>query len=188
MSYQMDKYNTILENLRKNKPKIDHPDSFSDLVMRNINKRQTSKIQGIQISGSSGRWTLFIGFRNVMAAAAIFLVGFFVYQQWEIMSKVSRLEQEVQNQKDASVTMDRPEITRTARLNQLLEQKLITETSLIKKPLERKETVLLQKSVLTHLLQSIDQLEEENRQLKIQLLKQYNNTQKKYKNEKSKTL
>lgn len=188
MSQQIDKYNTILKNLRKNKPKIEHPESFSDQVMRSINKRQTSKMPGIQISGTSGRWTLFIGFRNAMAVAAIFLVGFFVNQQWEILSKVSRLEQEIQYQKEASITFDKLEMTKTARVKQLLEQKLITNTTELKRNLDGKEAVLLQKSMLNYLLQSLDQLEEENRQLKSQLMKQYGDTLKKYINEKSKTL
>lgn len=188
MENQKDTYKTILENLRMKKPTMDNPETFSRQVIQIINDRHKPGKQKLLVSNNFGTWKLFIGFRNAMAVAAVFLVGFFVYQQWEIMSKVSRLEQEIQNQKEASVTIDKLEMTQSDRIKQLFEQKLITNTSGLKKSFKNQETVVLQKSELTYLLESLDHLEKENRQLKDQLIKHSSDSMKKYKNEKFKTL
>jgi hypothetical protein len=188
MENQKDTYKDILANLRTKKPTMDEPEAFSIGVIHRINQLPDQGNQKHPGPGNFGSWKLFIGLRNAMAVAAALLIGFFVYQQWEIMSKVSRLEQEIQNQKEASVTIDRLELTKSERIKQLLEQKLITNTSGLKKSLKNEETVILQKSALTYLLESLNELEKQNRQLKDQLIMQNSDTMKKNKNEKSKTL
>jgi hypothetical protein len=188
MENQKDTYKDILANLRTKKPAMDEPETFSIGVIHRINQQLDHGSPKHSLPDNFGSWKLFIGLRNAMAVAAALLIGFFAYQQWEIMSKVSRLEQEIQNQKEASATGDKLELTKSDRIKQLLEQKLITNASGLKKSLKNEETVILQKSALTYLLESLNQLEKENRQLKDQLIRQNSDMMKKYKNEKSKTL
>ncbi len=176
-------YDKVVETLREVKPSLRKPEEFTDQIMDQLHKHQVSKRKGINISDNSGRWTIFIGFRTAMTAAAVFLIGFFIIQQWEIMSKISRLEENVNSQKQASVSLEQVENLKASYFKYFQEQQVkLKKTDLIPSK-DGKEIITLNRNSLNQLLQLFEQMEAENQLLKAEIIKQFMDTSRKYPNE-----
>jgi hypothetical protein len=183
-----DKYDRIIKQLRDNQPLPENADKLSNDILKKVSLIKQPSDNRAKIIPFSGTWSAFVWARKAMAVAAVFLISFFVYQQWQIMDKVSNLEQEIQFQREATVNATDLESSRTARLKQLMEQKLVTNASGTMQTEDGKETILLQKSMVNYLLQSLNELEMENLQLKERIIKQYGDSAKQLKNKTFKTL
>jgi hypothetical protein len=169
-------YEEVIGTLRNTKPKLENSQGLTDQIISRLSKDQTGERAGITISDNCGKWNIFIGFRKVLAVAAAFLIGFFAFQQWEIVSKVSRLEEEVNNHRNNTISQGQLENLNASRIKNILEQQVKYSKSNLRKADGSKEPVIVDRSSLNRLIQLLEQAEEENRILKSEILKQFTDT------------
>ena len=142
--------------------------------MEQINKPAINRIKKLEITNTHEHWTIFSGVRNVMAVAAILLVGIFIYQQWIISSKVSNLEKTLQQSKTIALAADNVEEEKVNFLKQELFQKLKEEKIKFDQPLNF-DSIKKDRTLMNSLIQAYCQLQAENRQLKNKLRETYSN-------------
>lgn len=165
-------YEELTKIIRDISPKAYNPDKLTDSIMKNLPEQKTFVKKGISISSNIGHWRIFIGFRAIAAIAAVLLIGFFAFQQWEIMSKVSQLESEVNGQRSKSISLEQVESAKASYFKTLLGQPQFKKKD-FGKIKDGKDSVLLDRRSLNQLLQLIEQLEQENRSIKNEIIKQY---------------
>jgi hypothetical protein len=164
-------YESIIQVLREVKPSPHNPGKLTDDIMEQINRPIYKKKIIAGLNENHRQWTIFIGVRNAMAVAAILLVGVFIYQQWIISSKVSKLERVFQ-ESSKIVATENKEKAETGDLEKVLYQKLKEEKININQPLNF-DSVKKDKVLLNSLIQAYYQIQEENRQLKDKLMETY---------------
>jgi len=104
------------------------------------------------------------------AVAAVFLVGYFAFQQWEITAKVSKLEEEVNYRKNNVLSNEKIENISTSYYQSLLERQPGLKQALLAASKEMKVPFEMNGDDINQLVKEIGRLEEENRQLKSALL------------------
>jgi len=168
------RYDKVVDVLREVKPTLREPEDLTDQIMDRLQRHQTLDRRGINISDNAGRWNIFIGFRTVAAIAAIFLIGFFVFQQWELMSKVSSLEMELYKAKVSNFSLKNPENIEKEHFK-LLRQKFKFEKVNLIQSNDYKQIIDNQK--LTELfIRAYFQLQDENQSLKKMIEEKYSNS------------
>jgi len=168
-------YDKVVEVLREVKPTLREPEDLTDQIMDRLQRHQTLDRRGINISDNAGKWNIFIGFRTVAAIAAIFLIGFFVFQQWELMSKVSSLEMELYKAKVSNFSLKNPENIEKEHFKQLLRQEFKAEKVNLIQSNDYKQVIDNQK--LTELfIRAYFQLQDENQSLKKMIEEKYSNS------------
>jgi len=163
-------YESIIQVLKEVKATPQNPGKLTDDIMEQIKKPLDKKKMVAGLFETNGQWTIFIGVRNVMAVAAIFLVGIFIYQQWVISSKVSKLESELQQSN--KVLSENKEKADASYLEQVLFQKLKEEKIKINQPLNI-DSIKKDRNLLNSILQAYFRLQRENQQLKDKLMETY---------------
>jgi hypothetical protein len=151
-------YDQVLDVLKNVKPGLNQPGEFTGYVLEQVAKQRLSKQKGIESKVNSGQWNIFIGFRAAMAVAAVFLVGFFGYQQWDMASKITSLEAEIHNQKTSTLPSKYMEIIPSANY---------AGNSI------GKDSLTVNKKTINQLFKLLEQLKEENRSLKSEIIDQY---------------
>ena len=168
-------YEKVIETMRDVKPTLSQPQELTDQIMDQLYNHQVQRNKGISISSNFGGWSVFIGFRTVASIAAIFLIGFFAYQQWEIMSKVSSLEEELYKTRTVPISLKNPESLENEHFKQLLQQEFKMEEVNLIQSNDYKRIIGNQK--LTELfIRTYFQLQDENQKLKKIILEKYSNS------------
>jgi len=181
ISMKKDKrFDKVVEKLRGIKPTLNKPGDLTELIMNQLTKPQDEKKKGINISSNSGGWSIFIGFRALAALAAVFLFGFFAFQQWEIMSKVSRLEEEVAIRKTGIPKPLELKGPMTSYYKAILDKQVGIDKAALFSPKVNNEPIILDDNTLSRIIQELEQLKEENKQLRAAALNQFVDTLRKY--------
>lgn len=167
-------YESIMQVLRDIKPTPHNSVKLTDHIMEQINKTEVRKARGFKITSNSGQWVIFIGLRNAMTAAAIILIGVFIYQQWIITSKVSNLERELQQSKTMSVANENSENTKVKYLEAGLFQRLKEEAKHIKQPIDL-DSIRKDQNLMNAVIRAYFQLKEENNTLRNKIQETYSN-------------
>jgi hypothetical protein len=154
-----DKYESIINKLRKSRPNPALPDELTSKIMRGIETAGKRKQLHLTISLSERQWNLFKGIRTAMAAAAVFLAGFFVYQQQEMNEKLDLLESKITAAAYFSPEQNY-ESTRKVKIQQLFEAHF---ANLKENQPEKLEGIMINRKTLNFFLSKIRELEEENK-------------------------
>jgi len=173
-------YDKVAEVLREVKPSLRQPEELTDQIMDRLQRHQTPDRRGINISDNAGRWNIFIGFRAVAAVTAVLLVGYFALQQWEMRLKISQLEEEVNNQKNTTLNFDQVEVLKDSYFKTLLNRQIKLKRADLKAIKSGKELFELNEASIDQLIQELERLDEENKQLKAAVLHQFVDTLRKY--------
>ncbi len=88
-------YQKIIEDIRKITPAPESPEFLTESILDKIDNLSSQKKPFFLLKTTEKQWRLINGMRTVVTIAAAFLIGFFLLQQWQINSKLTRLEKEV---------------------------------------------------------------------------------------------
>jgi hypothetical protein len=152
------KYDSIINKLRKSLPNPALPDELTSKIMRGIETAGKRKQLHLTISLSERQWGLFKSIRTAMAAAAIFIAGFFVYQQREMNEKLDLLETKIAASGNYE-QLQYMETSRQAKYQQLFEARFASTTGYTP---ENNEEIMINRKTLNFFLSTIRELEQEN--------------------------
>jgi hypothetical protein len=177
---QYKSFDELLEMLKKAKPDLRQPEILTDQIMDQLSKQRGSQLKGIRMNVNSESWTIFTGFRNIASFAALFLISFFGYQQWEMMSKISSLEKEVHDQTISITSFDQIKNSNNANLKLLMSKQLRSKNTAFTLSDEEKAFFTADRNSFNLLIRKFEQLEDENNQKKVSIFYQFLDSLKKY--------
>jgi hypothetical protein len=152
------KYESVMNQLRRAKPKPALPDELTKKIMKNIDFTVKKSRQYIPISLSEKQWTIFTGLRTAMAAASLFLAGYFIYQYWEVNENLDLLETKI----EASGNYEQfqyMETSRQAKYQEVFEARFASTTGYTP---ENNGEIMINRKTLNFFLNTIRELEQEN--------------------------
>jgi hypothetical protein len=151
-------YDQLISRLKQVQPKPASPGSITDSIMKSIIDHKGGKGRFILLKASHSQWLWFNGFRFITSAAAIFLIGFFLLQQSEINTKLSRLEDHVAK---TQVHLGSDDQSVAAEFQKA---KLFLPDSVVNSLVDSVQTEMLQinRRSLNFMLRKIQNLENEN--------------------------
>jgi hypothetical protein len=88
-------YKKTLDRLRQIKPEPVSAIKLTDCIMNGIDNVPLKKQRVLTLMANETQWTIYRGLRALLTTAAVFLIVFFVFQQYQINQKLSRLEKEL---------------------------------------------------------------------------------------------
>jgi hypothetical protein len=91
MDQEQEKFDKVIEALRRSRPSLGDPEQFSEKVIRQIQKERTSFSITELISELIFGWVYIGWIRRSMATAAICLMLFFGYQQTITLKRIEAL-------------------------------------------------------------------------------------------------
>ena len=177
---QYKSFDELLEMLRKVNPILRDSELLTDQIMDQLPKRKYYQKKGFRIADNSDRWIIFIGFRNIATFAALFLIGFFAYQQFEIMTKISSLENKINNQTNSPVAYDQIKYSNNAQLKSFLVKQLRSKTTAVVLSEDEMELIMVDRNSFNLLIREFEQFENENRKIKATALHQFLDSLKRY--------
>lgn len=162
-------YEQIINRLKQVQPKPASPEGLTGSIMNSIVDQKGGKYRLIILKASQRQWLWFNGFRVITSAAAIFLIGFFLVQQNEINSKLSRLEDQV------AVTQHQTGYDDQFAATEFQKVKFFFPYSVVSSLVDSLQTDMLQinRRSLNFIMQKIQQLENENTSFREKLQQYY---------------
>ena len=162
-------YNQLINRLKQVHPKPESAVGLTESIMDSINQLRSDKRRFIILRASQRQWLWFNGFRVITSAAAIFLIGFFLLQQSEINTKLSRLEGQVAMRQLPDVSEDQIVAAEFQKV------KLFFPDSVVNSLVDSLQSDMLQinRRSLNFMLQRIKQLENENTSFRERLQQYY---------------
>jgi hypothetical protein len=92
----MDKYNKVIEILKKNKPILEEKERLTEQIMNSLQKPENeTKMFQEKLSFYLFGWADVKWVRGAMAVAATFLIGIFIIQQVAITDRINSLEEQL---------------------------------------------------------------------------------------------
>jgi hypothetical protein len=88
-------YDQLINRLKQIHPEPASAVGLTDSIMDSIGDVKSGSNRFIILKANQRQWLWFNGLRIITSAAAVFLIGFFLLQQKEINTKLSRLEDQV---------------------------------------------------------------------------------------------
>jgi hypothetical protein len=166
-------YNKTMDLLRQVKPEPASANKLTDHILEKIDSLSKKQQRYISLRVNEKQWTVYRVVRLLTTAAAMFLIGFFIIQQWEIKQKLSRLEN--------GLVISHPFDTdaRYPGRNERI-QKVIYE--LQQNPVanadesQQKDVLQINRKSLNYLLEKIRELEKENTSYRKKLSNFYSDT------------
>ena len=159
-------YNKIMQTLREVKPVPPKPYELTRQIMSQVQIHKSKR--SVREVNFDPKKLFFIGLRTALSLAAAFLVGLFIYQQWEIMSKVSKLEAQIQRQSVVS-ELQRAENIRIEKFSQHFEPEAKVIRTSSSNANNASEMTMVDRKSLNYIIQSIRELENENQSLREQI-------------------
>jgi hypothetical protein len=162
-------YDQLINRLKQVQPKPASPVGLTGSIMNSIIDQKVGKRRFIILKASHSQWLWFNGFRVITSAAAIFLIGFFLLQQSEINTKLSRLEDQVAMNQHPQGFDDHGVAAEFQKV------KLFLPDSVVNSMFDSVQTDMLQinRRSLSFMLQKIQQLENENTSFREKLQQYY---------------
>lgn len=160
--------NDILNKLRERQPAPPKPEEFTSRIMSNLECHERRTQPFLQIYINEGAWKVFAGFRTALAAAAIFLAGYFVYQQIEIDERLDMIENNMTSSLIHSVNYS--QTSRNARFQALYKAQFASGSN---SEAENEKAIVINRKTLNFFVSTIRELEQENTSLRDIIKKQY---------------
>jgi hypothetical protein len=162
------KYNEIIDKLRKINPAPTSDQKLTDSIIYNIESLSGKENHYIKLDVSDKQWSVINVFRVLLTSAAVFLIGYLVYQQWETNQKLETLKEVVL----LNPNIPNYEQHSNKELEKVFNELKITNASLIeKKP--QIEKLLIERKSLNYLMYQIKELKKENESFREKLRKMY---------------
>lgn len=163
-------YNKIIGRLKQIKPVNESATKLTDRIIQKIETVPDKKKFRIRIKVNSKQWHAIYGFRIVTTAAAVFLTGFFIYQQWQFNYKTSQTDTRITEIKQPVV-----ESTDTQTRQEMM-QRIYEETGNsingIHLGLYSGDPIPLDRNTLVYILKLSNEIKKKNRNNR-QKLQQY---------------
>jgi hypothetical protein len=155
---QNDSYEDIMNKIRQVLPVSGSAERINDSIMDNLSDLEYKRHHFIMLNANQQQWFVFTGIRTIMTTAAVILIGFFILQQSQINSKLSRLEEQVTVTQTTDSLYDQGSIARIQKVYELVQSEgIIMATDSM-----RVELLQINRKSLNFMLQTIQQLEKEN--------------------------
>jgi hypothetical protein len=159
-------YESIIKQLNRFKPA---PVSASDLTDRIMHKIENLDNPGLFIlKVNKKQWTLFNGLRVLLTTAAVFLIAFFCFQQWQILSKIDKME--------SQITVVQNKTYQTDRLVSLQKAYYLSKTNIVLSDTLSTDLLQINRKSLNFLIKKIELLESENSTIREKIQKYYNDS------------
>jgi hypothetical protein len=166
-------YEEIIKMLKGVNPSPAHPEEMTEQIMKEVNLTMQKDKTIPLINSLPGGWTLFASLRNAMAVAAVFLVGFFILEQRDMMDKLSKLEEEMRDQKFTQASKGELTSDKISGLKKMLEQQKETRSSDLRMASDRETLSGIDSASLNTFIRAMKKLEEENKRIKENLIRQF---------------
>jgi hypothetical protein len=127
--------------------------------MNEIDNVPLKKQRILTFMASETQWTIYRGLRALMTTAAAFLIVFFVFQQYQINQKLSRLEKELSG--SSQYTKGSQYLYRNQRVQKVLFELKDTQSGFAIDS-QQPEILQINRRSLNYLLEAIRELEKEN--------------------------
>jgi hypothetical protein len=103
MEQEKDKYEKVLEILRRTNPVLSQPDEIKERILNRILEKQKPGSDLQDLIGFIFGWTSITWVRRSLITASVVLVIIFVFQQSKIMKQISHLSSQIESyERDAS--------------------------------------------------------------------------------------
>jgi hypothetical protein len=163
--------NDILDKLRERQPTPLKPEELTSRIMRSLDESERNRQPIFRIHINERAWNIFVGFRTALAAAALFLAGYFIYQQTEINERLNLIEDNME------ATLIRPDqYIQTSRKVKFQELYKAQFASGISAETESEKNIIINRKTLNFFLSTIRELERENTSLRDRIKKQFADT------------
>jgi len=163
---QYKEYEQIINRLKRVNPKPASADRLTDSIINSITKGKSNNYR-IIIRANQRQWLWFNGFRIITAAAAVFLIGFFLMQQREINTRLNRLGEQVSRAQFDAGPQDQNGVAGFQKVN-------FPDTTLSRWVDSLQSDILqVNRRSLNFMLQRIQQLENENTSFREKLQQYY---------------
>jgi hypothetical protein len=159
--------NDILNKLRERQPAPTKPEELTSRIMKSLEYDEKKARPFLQIQINARAWRAFAGFRTALAAAALFLAGYFIYQQFEIDERLNMIE--VNMNASLSYPDNYRQTSRSARLEALYKAQFVSGSNNAK---ESEKEIVINRKTLNFFLSTIQKLEKENTSLRDIIKKQ----------------
>lgn len=163
-------YDKIIKRLRQIKPVNKSAKRLTDEIMQKIEAVPHQKKFRIPIQANSKQWKVIYGFRIVITTAAVFLIGFFIYQQWTFNSRTSQIEIRIVETEQAVV--ESTYIQTRQELMQRIYDETGNSTNGIHMDFDRADPIPLNRNTLAYMLKLSNEIKKKNRSNR-QKLQQY---------------
>jgi len=156
-------YDDIIKALKKNPPVPASPGQITGRIMSGIESNITRRPRVISLRVSSRQWQVLNGVRTLLAAAAVFLIGFFIMQQREISNRLANLETSVSAEQQPAVAGN--EQARLQQISGIFQNSVATDSL--------QEMLRINRRSLDFMLSRISELESENLTIREKLQQYY---------------
>jgi hypothetical protein len=146
MISEEEKYNRILNILRKSEPNLTDANEIEEAVMKEIQKRRDRKAESNNVFDYLFGWVYISWIRKGLIAASFMIIGLFAFQQTLILKRIKLLERQ------AIISEDR--FTSNAPAD--LDEKLLLYKLSGRKSIEK---ITISERQLNRLMKSYDDLE-----------------------------
>jgi hypothetical protein len=155
-------YEDLIKRLRSVEPAHSNPSLLTDHILNKIQEKGNN--QGFFfLKANQQQWQVFKGIRILVTSAAIFLIAFFLYQQWEISQKLQRLEEQVAL---TGMKKSDSEFLQLKKIN----AHFIDEVLTYEADSADQGTLVINRKTLNFLREKIQELEQENLSIREKLL------------------
>jgi hypothetical protein len=167
-------YEEIIGRLQQVTPTPNSANKLTDSIINGIEMLPVNKKHYITINVSNKQWSVINGLRILLASAAIYLLGYFIFQQWEIKTKLDMMESNLTTTPYKS-NLNIYEQMRDEKIQKAFNELQFTNAQLTEGKSQNEKLVIDRKS-LNFLLQEIQKLQSENQSYRNKLLRNMQNS------------
>jgi hypothetical protein len=106
----------VTDTVRKNKPELDDPAGLTDDIMQAL--EEVSKEENLSKKINGKFFLDRVAFKRSLAAAAVLLFAVFSFEQYVVLDKVNRLEQQIQLTGKSNAAWERQTVIKYNRLRE----------------------------------------------------------------------
>ena len=150
---QEENYKKLMDSLKFSEPELGDKEAFAQNILREIRKETKKRSVLDQLDELLFGWTESFRWRLAVAAASIFLVGFFIRQQLMVSNNLEEMESKLSTIVDKIDSPKEPDIMQKAVLKLILNK-------------QNQDSVKLSREEFENFIKEYQQLKEENNRLK----------------------
>ena len=150
---QEENYKKLIESLKFSEPELGDKEAFAHNILREIRKETKKRSVLDRLDEFLFFWTESFRWRLAVAAASIFLVGFFIRQQLMVNNNLEEMESKLSTIVDKIDSPKEPDIMQKAVLKLILNK-------------QNQDSVKLSREEFENFIKDYQQLMEENNRLK----------------------
>jgi hypothetical protein len=166
---QRNEYDKIIDRLRQIKPVNDSAAGLTDEIMQRIETVPKKKNFWILIKASTIQWNLIYGIRILTTSAAVLLIGFFIYQQWEFSYKSNQIKTRIT--KTQQTVVESPSIQSRQELIQRIYDETGNRTNGIYIDLHSINLIPIDRNTLPYIMKLSNEIKKKNRNYRQNLQK-----------------